>query len=98
MTEARQPTGSLADRISAPSATNTKPTIGSWADEVASPAEKNEKMGSLAGAQTDGATEVLGGSQLLPPSEYEVEVKLSDIQGDESSPLYSVNTFEELGM
>jgi hypothetical protein len=27
-----------------------------------------------------------------------VEVKLSDLQGDESSPLFSISSFEDLGM
>lgn len=99
--------GSLADRITQPSALNPasdsfSPADGktSWADEVASPAGEptEEQKGTFAkGNQIDGATEGLGGSS-LHDTEYEVEVKLSDIQGREGDPLYSINSFEELGM
>ncbi|TGO16638.1 hypothetical protein BPAE_0484g00030 [Botrytis paeoniae] len=69
----------------------------SWADEVASPtAEKNEGN-PLEETQLDGATEPLGGGT-LQDGQHEVEVKLSDIQGDQTSPLYSVETFEQLGI
>ena len=43
--------------------------------------------------QVDGATPDVGGSGLVV-SEYDVEVKLID----EKSPLYSVKSFEELGL
>lgn len=45
----------------------------------------------------DGSVEPLGGSG-LHDGEFDVEVKLSDMQSDVHNPLYSVNTFEELGM
>ena len=81
----------------------------SWADEtlaatngdpkpstVEAKAEKD--MSSLANAQTDGATEALnGGSGIYEPS-YEVDVKLSDLQMDPNDPLFSVTSFEELGL
>lgn len=104
------PSGSLSDRISAPlnaastaftpgTASTTpgpsKPT-GSWADEVTSPVNDNGR--SLAKAQMDGSTPNQGGSALQDVEEFEVEVKLSDIQGDEKSPLYSVKSFDQLGM
>ena len=77
----------------APSSSEVKP---SWADEVASPtAEKASPP--LEEAQVDGSSEPLGGSG-LHDAQYEVEVKLSDIQGDESSPLFSISSFEQLGM
>lgn len=69
----------------------------SWADEVASPTIEKNEGNPLEEAQLDGATEPLGGGT-LQDGQYEVEVKLSDIQGDETSPLYSVETFEQLGM
>lgn len=47
----------------------------------------------MAPPQEDGAN-----SQGLLESSYDVEVKLSDLQSDTNSPLYSVTTFEELGM
>ena len=106
-----KPSSSLADRISQPAsslnaasasftpsttaaALDSQPII-SWADEVASPVA--ELSNTLESAQIDGYVEPLGGSALHEP-EYEVEVKLSDIQGDTNSPLFSLQTFEQLGM
>lgn len=102
----KAPSGSLFGRVSAPpnassssaNPTNTpatSKTTGSWADEVASPVKESES--SLAKAQMDGTSETLGGS-MLHDGEFDVEVKLSDIQGDVNSPLYSAKSFEELGM
>lgn len=105
----KAPSGSLFDRVSAPPNANsssaapttttttpaTSKTIGSWADEVASPV--NEGENSLAKAQMDGNSEPLGGS-MLHDGQFDVEVKLSDIQGDVNSPLYSAKSFEELGL
>lgn len=104
-----KPLGSLADRISQPPKNADAPTGAaatdenkgktSWADEVSSPpAESPKDVDKAQVDQVDGSTEHQGGSALLPAGEYEVEVKLSDIQGDTSSPLYSINSFEELGM
>ncbi len=104
------PSGSLSDRISAPlNATSTAFTpgtasttpgpstsTGSWADEVASPV--NESGKGLTKAQMDGSGITSGGSALQDVEQFEVEVKLSDIQGDEKSPLYSVKSFDQLGL
>ena len=43
--------------------------------------------------QLDGATEFNSGSTMAEP-EYDVEVKLVD----QNSPLYSIKSFEELGL
>jgi ATP-dependent RNA helicase DDX19/DBP5 len=106
---AAKPLGSLTDRISQPSATlnattanftpSTAPTKTSWADEVASPTEANatNQMNTFSDSQVDGSVEPLGGSS-LHDGEFDVEVKLSDMQSDVHNPLYSVNTFEALGM
>lgn len=45
----------------------------------------------------DGAGDAHGGSELQEPN-YSVEVKLSDLQGDPNNPLFSVKTFEDLGL
>jgi ATP-dependent RNA helicase DDX19/DBP5 len=97
--------GSLADRISKP-----EPAAGrSWADEVNSPADANPPSipeqptttttteANTANDQTDGAAEPFGGSKLQEP-DYAVEVKLADMQADPNNPLYSVQTFEDLGL
>ena len=52
---------------------------------------------SATNAQMDGATEPFGGSQLQEP-DYTVEVKLSDMQADPDNPLYSVTSFDQLGL
>lgn len=52
---------------------------------------------NMADAQVDGANEEIGGSSLQEP-EYDVQVKLSDIQADPNNPLYSVKSFEDLGL
>lgn len=100
---------SLADRITkplnaastsfSPSAAGAAPAqdSNSWADEVASPPATKGDEGSLANTQLDGATETDGGSS-LHDTQYDVEVKLSDIQGDVNSPLHSISSFEEIGM
>lgn len=107
--ETPQTGGSLEGRISKPDATSSgtpqaskAPT--SWADEVASSTATD---GAITGAassaqaasipQTDGAPSAMGGTDLHEP-EYKVEVKLSDLQADPNNPLYSVKTFEELGL
>lgn len=102
MAEAPKPAASLADRIGSKpldaGSSSFTPGTSSWADEVASPVvEQKESESSLDDAQGDGTTEDMGGSG-LHDAQYEVEVKLSDLQGDVNSPLFSVKTFEELGM
>ena len=47
--------------------------------------------------QNDGAAEGKNGSDLQEP-EYNVEVKLSDLQADPNNPLYSVKNFADLGL
>jgi ATP-dependent RNA helicase DDX19/DBP5 len=37
------------------------------------------------------------GSTSLNEPEFDVEVKLSDIQADPNNPLYSIKNFDELG-
>lgn len=59
------------------------------------PAESTS--GSTADAQMEGNGETLGGSGLVEP-EYEVEVKLTDLQGDQDTPFYSAKTFQEMNL
>ncbi|PBP25487.1 ATP-dependent RNA helicase DBP5 [Diplocarpon rosae] len=92
----------LAERMGAKpldgaSSTFTPASGASWAEETAAPADQKPETSSLGDAQVDGTVENLGGSG-LHDAQYEVEVKLSDIQGDTNSPLFSVSTFEELGI
>jgi ATP-dependent RNA helicase DDX19/DBP5 len=63
-------------------------------DASAGAAESAPAESSVAAqAQVDGAA----GPGLFE-STYDVEVKLSDLQNDTESPLYSVSTFEQLGL
>lgn len=83
---------SLADRMTFPSDSKDEPST-SKAPDSTSTAEN----GGVEGAQTDGAPADLNGSSLREP-EFDVEVKLSDIQADPNNPLYSAKTFEELSL
>lgn len=104
--------GGLADRITKPDSTTTSAT--SWADEVNSPSNANppsapetdlaSKSASAptgekepSASQLDGATEPFGGSQLQEP-DFEVQVKLADLQADPNNPLYSATSFEQLNL
>ena len=49
-------------------------------------------------AQTDGATTWMGGSSGLDEPEFDVNVKLADLQADPNNPLYSVKSFEQLNL
>jgi ATP-dependent RNA helicase DDX19/DBP5 len=46
----------------------------------------------------DNDNETKGPESNLVQSKYEVAVKLQDLQADPNSPLYSVKSFEELGL
>lgn len=88
-----------------------RPASGrSWADDVDSPLEANpssentslqpgasQEQGGSNPPQVDGATEPFGGSGLHEP-DYQVNVKLADMQADPNNPLYSAKTFEELNL
>jgi ATP-dependent RNA helicase DDX19/DBP5 len=52
---------------------------------------------SLAKAQVDGGGTAAGGSELREP-EFDVEVKLADMQADPNNPLFSVKTFDQLNL
>lgn len=75
---------SLASRITRPDAQAASPTVAQA--QVDGPAD-----GPAAVPGTVPATGLL-------ESTYDVEVKLSDLQNDTQNPLYSVSSFEELGL
>ncbi|PSS20663.1 hypothetical protein M430DRAFT_66332 [Amorphotheca resinae ATCC 22711] len=99
MAASPNPAGSLEDRISKPNAATdaTAQSISAWEADAAAPAEAKDDQSGAADAQVDGATDAAGGSALHEP-QYAVEVKLSDLQADANSPLYSIGSFEELGI
>ena len=52
----------------------------------------------LAKAQVDGATQHQNGTSTIYEPNYDVDVKLSDVQADPNNPLYSIKSFDELGL
>ncbi|KAI2081585.1 RNA helicase required for poly(A+) mRNA export [Ophidiomyces ophidiicola] len=83
--------GPLASRISMPETKDDPP-----ATEPKAPEETDAgKTTSI--PQVDGASGPQQGSD-LQDSEYDVSVKLSDMQADPNNPLYSIKSFEELGL
>ena len=80
----------------------------SWADETAEAATNSDasavnakaekEMSEISKAQTDGASGFGGGSSGIYDPSYEVNVKLSDLQANPDDPLYSIKSFEELGL
>jgi len=59
--------------------------------------KKTESAVTLEKAQTDAAAPNDAGSSLREP-EYDVEVKLADMQADPNNPLFSAKRFEDLGL
>ncbi len=103
-----------APAMNAAAHTFTPASGKSWADEVNSPVSANptptptgldsttdltikatEKIPNI--PQMDGATEPFNGSQLHEP-DYMVELKLADMQADPNNPLFSIKSFDELGL
>lgn len=87
---------SLADRI-----TKDEEKKFDWADDVNSPATetppKLEETSAPTIPQTDGSGQDFGGSELHEP-DYDVQVKLTDLQADPNNPLFSAKTFEQLNL
>lgn len=59
--------------------------------------EKPAEESSVAQAQVDGSGPPGNGSNMVE-TEFNVEVKLADMQADPNNPLFSAKTFEELKM
>ncbi|KAJ5235719.1 uncharacterized protein N7469_004887 [Penicillium citrinum] len=73
-------------------ASETPENTGSLADRITNPDAQTAATGT-----DDGAGTALHGSELNEP-DYSVEVKLSDLQADPNNPLFSVKSFEQLGL
>lgn len=77
-----------------------------WSDEDDSTATGSDKKAGGDGAnqadiekaQVDGAGHFMAGSKGLNEPEFDVNVKLADLQEDPNNPLYSVKKFEELSL
>lgn len=88
---------SLEDRMTFPSESKDQPSTSTAPKSTRTQQPDDPKDGGVEGAQTDGAPADQNGSTLREP-EFDVEVKLSDIQADPNNPLYSAKTFEELNL
>jgi ATP-dependent RNA helicase DDX19/DBP5 len=101
---------SFEERLTFPSKATEgeEPKKFNWADDAETPTTENppvleekkkdeptEDPDSVASAQNDGANTYLNGSKLDEP-EFDVNVKLADLQEDPNNPLYSVQSFEDL--
>ncbi|KAK6410538.1 RNA helicase required for poly(A+) mRNA export [Oleoguttula sp. CCFEE 5521] len=92
-----------ADEVETPSEASPQPapiekvdaTEATTKEVPAKPAASNDS--SLTMAQGDGASTWLNGSGLDEP-EFDVNVKLADLQGDPNSPLNSIKSFDELNL
>jgi ATP-dependent RNA helicase DDX19/DBP5 len=60
--------------------------------------EKGASKDSVADTQQDGATSFMAGSVGLDEPEFDVNVKLADLQEDPNNPLYSAKKFEDLNL
>jgi ATP-dependent RNA helicase DDX19/DBP5 len=67
------------------------------ASRISKPADAPVEEASASNHGTS-AQAAEGGNGGLIETTYDVEVKLSDLQNDTESPLYSVSSFEELGL
>jgi hypothetical protein len=99
-----QPTSgrSWADEVNSPISANPDSAPSGGLDAAANSATTTtttttteEKTPNM--PQVDGATEPFNGSQLHEP-DYLVELKLADMQADPNNPLYSIKSFDELGL
>ncbi|KAK3501342.1 ATP-dependent RNA helicase dbp-5 [Neurospora crassa] len=78
----------LASRITKP---DGAPAAAPEAASVSAPASEEPKA-------PENETSIEESQSNLVKNEYEVEIKLSDLQNDTESPLYSVSSFDELGL
>jgi hypothetical protein len=89
---------SWADEVNSPVSANPDSAPSGGLDAAANSATTTtteEKTPNI--PQTDGAAEPFNGSQLHEP-DYLVELKLADMQADPNNPLYSIKSFDELGL
>ncbi|KAK5115360.1 RNA helicase required for poly(A+) mRNA export [Meristemomyces frigidus] len=87
---------SWADEVATPIQESSKQADMGKSDS-ASKADTDAVSHSLNSAQTDGATSWLNGSGLDEP-EFDVNVKLADLQDDPNNPLYSAKSFDDLNL
>lgn len=100
---------SLGDRLTFPSDSKTDAASAAqpaakldWADDEEEPPQKKadgeEGKDGVGAAQQDGSNAWINGSMGLEEPEFDVNVKLSDLQNDPNNPLHSVKAFDELNL
>ena len=89
-----------ADEVETPIQESSKTLDDTEKNTTSASTEKDGDMdkNDLGEAQTDGSSLWLNGSAGLDEPEFDVNVKLADLQDDPNNPLYSVKTFEELNL
>lgn len=108
------PIPTKADKDATETASPPIAPSSSWADDISSPVQadlppyketdKPTQPTQLGQAptpvmdQTDGASEARSGSVGIYEPNFEVDVKLADAQADPKNPLFSIKSFEELGL
>ena len=101
---------SFEERLTFPDKANggdTPTAKFSWADDAETPTNASNPSGAQTDgaadskpadmAQQDGASQFMNGSALDEP-EFDVNVKLADLQEDPNNPLYSVKAFDQLNL
>ncbi|KAE9970601.1 RNA helicase required for poly(A+) mRNA export [Venturia inaequalis] len=90
---------SLASRITRDEPAKAQEESTTPAETAAAPAETTETTKTeVAEGGTDGASTGFNGSELRDEPEFDVEVKLIDMQVDPNSPLFSIKRFEDLNL
>lgn len=106
-----QGNGDVAEGASSATPSSEAPgKLSTWADEAEEEeaetratvstvkADTVEDKNTVGIAQMDGASEAYGGEPGVVEPSYEVEIKLADIQANPNDPLYSIKSFEQLGL
>jgi hypothetical protein len=89
---------SWADEVNSPVSANPDSAPSGGLDAAANSAAPNTTEENASNRPPmDGATEPFPGSGLHEP-DYLVELKLADMQADPNNPLYSIKSFDELGL
>lgn len=74
-----------------------QPSQPSQPSQSSEPSQKSDPANPTMN-QTDGASDALGGSPGIIEPDYEVNVTLADSQADPKNPLYSIKSFDQLGL
>lgn len=85
------------NKIESETESKEEPTVSKTVEEPTVSETKEEPTSSDTKGEVESEAEVVEESNLIK-STYEVKVKLADLQADPNSPLYSVTSFDDLGL